>query len=73
MSELPGGADISALGYEASRDALAEVVRLLESGGEPLERSLALWERGEELGKRCQEWLDGARERIVRAQADREE
>ncbi len=35
--------------YEAARDELLEVVRQLEAGGLPLEQSLTLWERGEEL------------------------
>ena len=50
--------------YEAARDELLEVVRQLEAGGLPLEQSLTLWERGEELAGICQAWLDGARERL---------
>src|SRR5450631_1001964 len=50
--------------YEAARDELLEVVRQLEAGGLPLEQSLTLWERGEELAAICQAWLDGARERL---------
>ena len=49
--------------YEAARDELADVVRRLEAGGTTLEESLALWERGEELARTCQEWLDGAKAR----------
>ncbi|HZU49465.1 MAG TPA: exodeoxyribonuclease VII small subunit, partial [Mycobacterium sp.] len=55
---------ISALGYEECRDQLIEVVRLLEQGGLDLDASLALWERGEQLAKRCEEHLAGARKRI---------
>ncbi len=50
--------------YEAAREELIEVVRKLEAGGTTLEESLALWERGEELARICQEWLDGARKRL---------
>lgn len=50
--------------YEQAREELAEVVRKLESGGLPLEESLALWERGEALADICQRWLEGARERL---------
>lgn len=50
--------------YEESREELVEVVRRLEAGGTTLEESLALWERGEELARVCQRWLDGARERL---------
>ncbi|MCW2621305.1 MAG: xseB [Frankiales bacterium] len=52
------------LTYEQARDELVEVVRRLETGGTTLEESLALWERGEQLAKTCQQWLDGARARL---------
>ena len=55
--------------YEAARDELVEVVRRLEAGGTTLEESLALWERGEELAKTCQAWLDGAKARLDAALA----
>lgn len=55
------------LSYEAAREELIETVRRLEAGGTTLEESLALWERGEALAKRCQEWLDGARRRLDEA------
>ena len=50
--------------YEEARAELVEVVQKLEAGGTSLEESLALWERGERLATVCQEWLDGARERL---------
>ena len=52
------------ISYEVARDALAEVVAALETGSATLEESLALWERGEELAKICQEWLDGAKAKL---------
>ena len=61
-----------ALSYEAARDELVQVVSRLESGGVPLDESLALWERGEELAAICQRWLDGARARVEAARAGRE-
>ncbi|OBK31415.1 exodeoxyribonuclease VII small subunit [Mycobacterium asiaticum] len=60
---------ISQLGYENCRDELIEVVRLLEQGGLDLDASLKLWERGEQLAKRCEEHLAGARQRITDALA----
>jgi exodeoxyribonuclease VII small subunit len=51
--------------YEQARDELAGVVAALEAGGLTLEESLALWERGEELARICQTWLDAARERVT--------
>jgi len=56
--------DTDELSYEAAREELVEVVRRLETGGTTLEESLALWERGERLATRCQDWLDGARTRL---------
>lgn len=60
---------ISQLGYEKCRDELVEVVQQLEQGGLDLDTSLKLWERGEELAKRCEEHLAGARKRIEDALA----
>lgn len=61
--------DIAALTYEQARDQLIEVVRQLESGTGGLEESITLWERGEALARRCQQWLDGARTRLDAAVA----
>ena len=52
------------ISYEAARDELAQVVESLEEGSANLEESLKLWERGEELAKICQEWLDGAKKKL---------
>ena len=58
------------ISYEAARAELGEIVRKLESGGQPLEDSLALWERGEALADICQRWLDGASARLDTAIAE---
>ena len=71
MSEAP--AEIAEMGYEQARDALVDVVRRLETGGATLEESLALWERGEALAARCEEWLAGARARVEVAQKPQEQ
>lgn len=65
--ETPLPEDIAALSYEAARDQLVDVVRRLEAGQTGLEESIALWERGEMLGRRCQQWLDGARQKLDEA------
>ena len=57
------------LTYEQAREELVEVVKKLESGGESLADSMALWQRGEELAKLCQGLLDGAREQVEKARA----
>ncbi len=62
--------------YEEAREELIDVVRRLETGGTTLEESLALWERGEVLATQCQDWLDGARQRldaVMTKEPDREE
>ncbi len=61
--------NISQLGYEKARDELIEVVRQLEAGGLDLDTSLQLWERGEQLAKRCEEHLAGARKKVEDALA----
>ncbi|MFL6160746.1 MAG: exodeoxyribonuclease VII small subunit [Jatrophihabitantaceae bacterium] len=59
-----------AVSYEQARAELREIVQALESGGQPLEESLALWQRGEELAAVCQQWLQGARSRLDQAIAE---
>lgn len=65
------GDDLGGLSYEVARAQLIEVVTQLESGGVPLDESLALWERGERLAQVCQRWLDGAQAKIDAARAQR--
>jgi exodeoxyribonuclease VII small subunit len=73
-SPTPGADDSPEpeLTYEQARDELVSVVHRLESGGVPLDESLRLWERGEELAGICQRWLDGARARVEAARRTRD-
>ena len=64
--------DIAKLSYEQARDELVSVVTALEQGGISLEDSIALWERGEALAARCDEWLIGAKARLEAAKKNRE-
>lgn len=64
-----GPVPVESLSYEGAREELVAVVSRLEAGGETLEGSLALWERGEALAERCQQWLDGARRRLDAARS----
>jgi exodeoxyribonuclease VII small subunit len=61
--------DVAQLSYEQARDELVRVVSELEQGSATLEQSLALWERGEALARRCEEWLLGAKARLDAARA----
>jgi exodeoxyribonuclease VII small subunit len=56
--------EVSTLTYEQARDELVAIVDSLEKGTASLDESVALWERGEALAKRCEEWLAGARQRL---------
>ena len=69
MTEPKSATPISQLGYKKCRDELIDVVRRLEQGGLDLDASLQLWERGEELAKRCEQHLAGARQRVADALA----
>ncbi|WP_194764792.1 exodeoxyribonuclease VII small subunit [Microbacterium sp. UFMG61] len=60
---------VDTLSFEAARDELVKVVSELEQGSPTLEQSLALWERGEALAARCEEWLLGAKRRLEAARA----
>lgn len=64
--------DVAALSFEQARDELVRVVAELEQGAPTLEHSLALWERGEALAARCDEWLLGAKRRLDAARSSAE-
>ncbi len=57
-------ATVADLTYGQARDQLVAVVSRLESGAGTLEESLTLWEQGEALAARCQQWLNDARTRL---------
>lgn len=63
--------DISQMSFEQALGALEEIVQNLESGDVPLDKSIALYERGEELRKHCQARLDAAQQRIERIVSDK--
>jgi len=50
--------------FEASLEALEQIVHQLESGDLPLEKSLELFEHGIRLSRECQERLSQAERRI---------
>lgn len=55
-------------GFEALYKRLEAAVSKLEKGGLTLEESLALYEEGIDLARRCQELLQNAELRITRLQ-----
>ena len=48
----------SELSFEEALAALEEIVGRLEGGSVPLDESISLYEKGEELRKQCQARLD---------------
>ena len=64
MTEKNQNEDVAKMSYEQARDELTNVLNELEQGSVTLEQSMQLWERGEALAKRCEEWLNGARKRL---------
>jgi len=50
--------------FEASLEALEQIVQHLEEGDLPLEKSLELFEQGIRLSRECQERLSQAERRI---------
>ncbi len=60
MKEHPS----EALTLEQALEALEEVVATLEQGDLPLERALALFERGIALTRACRSKLDAAEQKV---------
>ena len=59
-----------AAGFEAVYRELQEVIAQLEDGGLGLEEAIRLFERGQELVKRCQRIVDDAELRVTRLAAE---
>jgi len=64
MTENNPNADVEAMTYEQARDELTKVLNQLEAGSVTLDQSMALWERGEVLAQKCEQWLAGARAKL---------
>ncbi len=58
------GDDIGAMSFEAALHELEQIVRSLEEGSAPLDDSIALYQRGDQLKKHCEARLRAAQERI---------
>jgi len=56
------------MSFEQAAARIDEIVRLLEKGDAPLEKSLALFEEGATLIKICGKMLDEAEQTVVRLQ-----
>ncbi|WP_421981753.1 exodeoxyribonuclease VII small subunit [Roseibium sp.] len=60
--------DISELTFEDALRQLETIVRELEQGNVPLERSIEMYERGDALRKRCDTLLKSAEAKVEKIQ-----
>jgi exodeoxyribonuclease VII small subunit len=63
-------ADVSKLSFERAIEELETIVKRLEEGKVPLEESVAIYERGEVLKRRCEELLRQAEARVEKITLD---
>jgi exodeoxyribonuclease VII small subunit len=63
-------ADVDQLSFERAIEELETIVRRLEEGKVPLEESVAIYERGEVLKRRCEHLLRQAEARVEKIALD---
>jgi len=63
-------ADVKRMSFEKAIEELETIVKRLEDGKVPLEESVAIYERGESLKRRCEELLRQAEARVDKITAD---
>jgi exodeoxyribonuclease VII small subunit len=66
----PTNADVPKLSFEKALAELEQIVQKLERGDVPLEESVAIYERGEALKRRCEELLRQAEARVEKITLD---
>jgi exodeoxyribonuclease VII small subunit len=62
--------DVAQMPFERAIDELESIVKRLEEGKVPLEESVAIYERGEVLKRRCEELLRLAEARVEKITLD---
>ena len=62
--------DIAKLPFEQALAELEEIVKALERGDVPLEKSISLYERGDALKKHCDKLLKAAEARVEKITTD---
>jgi exodeoxyribonuclease VII small subunit len=62
--------DVNQLSFEKAIEELESIVKRLEEGKVPLEESVAIYERGEALKRRCSELLSQAEARVAKITLD---
>ena len=67
---MADNSDVKRLSFEKAMDELELIVARLEGGKVPLEESVAIYERGEALKRRCEELLRQAEARVEKITLD---
>jgi exodeoxyribonuclease VII small subunit len=62
--------DVAQLSFERAIEELESIVKRLEDGKVPLEESVAIYERGEALKRRCEDLLRQAEARVQKITLD---
>lgn len=62
--------DVDTLSFEQALDELETIVKRLEEGRVPLAESVAIYERGEALKRRCEDLLRQAEARVEKITLD---
>jgi exodeoxyribonuclease VII small subunit len=62
--------EVGQLSFERAIEELETIVRRLEEGKVPLEESVAIYERGEALKRRCEDLLRQAEARVEKITLD---
>jgi exodeoxyribonuclease VII small subunit len=62
--------DVSKMPFERAIEELESIVKRLEEGKVPLEESVAIYERGEVLKRRCEDLLRQAEARVEKITLD---
>ena len=70
MTDTTIHADVKRLPFEKAIEELESIVKRLEEGKVPLEESVAIYERGEVLKRRCEELLRQAEARVEKITLD---
>jgi exodeoxyribonuclease VII small subunit len=64
--------DVQAMSFEQALEALERIVDDLEKGDVPLEKSIAIYERGEALKRHCEKLLKSAEAKVEKIRLSRE-
>ena len=70
MAEASNNTDVKKMPFERAIEELESIGKRLEEGKVPLEESVAIYERGEALKRRCEELLRQAEARVEKITLD---